>query len=381
MILLQPPRTGDGVNHYSEHLAVSRASATATTSLGRRANIKDVAAACGVSPATVSNVLAGKKHIATQTRALVLEKVAELGYVASTAARALRMNRTWSVGVVVGDIANPFTPEVLRGVEDALWKSRNNLILCSTGSQSDRKIAYLKNLIDKHVDGLILVTQSFTAQEASALDLARLPPLVTINRVSEAIESDHVAVDSVGGMLALMAHVLSLGHRRIAFVKGLATSSSANERYRAYRSAMKSAGLPVETGLLVQGDYTIESGALAGARLAGLASPPSVIVAANDLMAIGVLGALREKGIGVPTDMSVAGFDDIFLAGHPLIDLTTVAQPKYETGVCAARMLLERIERGAGSPPRSVRLDAELKIRGTTAPPASAAASPRRRKR
>jgi DNA-binding LacI/PurR family transcriptional regulator len=348
---------------------VTRSTQSPVSQTRRRANILDVAAACGVSPATVSNVLAGKKHIAAQTRAKVLNKVAELGYVASTAARALRMNRTWSVGVVVGDIANPFTPEVVRGIEDALWESRNNLILCSTGSQSERKIAYLKNLIDKHVDGLILVTQSFSREEAAALDLARLPPLVTINRKSEAIASDHVAVDNAGGMLQVMDHILALGHRRVAFIKGLVSSTSAAERYRTYRSAMRRAGLPIDSSFVIQGDYTIESGAQAGARLASLARPPSVIVAANDLMAIGVLGALRDKGIAVPMDISVVGFDDIFLAGHPLINLTTVAQPKYDTGICAARMLMQRIEGSPGMALKLVKLDANLMIRGTTAPP------------
>ncbi|MFM0052527.1 LacI family DNA-binding transcriptional regulator [Caballeronia grimmiae] len=335
----------------------------------RRPTILDVAAACGVSPATVSNVLAGKKHIAVQTRALVLEKVDELGYVASATARALRMNRTWSVGVVVGDIANPFTPEVIHGIEDTLWERHNNLILCSTGSQSDRKVAYLKNLIDKHVDGLILVTQSLTPDEAAALDLARLPPLVTINRKSEAVPSDHVAIDSWGGMSSLMDYLLALGHSRIAFVKGLASSTSAAERYRAYRAAMKRAGFAVHPGLVLHGDYTIESGTRAGAQLASLPQVPTAIVAANDLMAIGVLGALRERGVPVPDDISVAGFDDILLAGHPLISLTTIAQPKYETGVVAARTLLERIEIGPRPAPKMIKLDAALKIRGTTAPP------------
>jgi LacI family transcriptional regulator len=328
-----------------------------------------VAAACGMSPATVSNVLAGKRHIAQETRELVLAKVSELGYVASATARGLRMNRTWSVGVVVGDIANPFTPEVLHGIEDALWARHHNLILCSTGSQSDRKVAYLRNLIDKHVDGLILVAQKLSADEAAELDLARLPPLVMINRKSDALAGDHVAIDSRGGMSDLMTYLLGLGHRRIAFVKGARDSSSAAERYRAYRTAMTRAALPVDPLLVMNGDYSIDGGTRAGRALADMARPPTAIVAANDLMAIGVLGALREKGLSVPGDVSVAGFDDIFLSGHPLIDLTTVSQPKYDTGVVAARTLLERIEAGAGLAPRFVGLDAELKVRGSTAPP------------
>jgi DNA-binding LacI/PurR family transcriptional regulator len=336
---------------------------------GRRPTIVDVAAACGMSPATVSNVLAGKRHIAQETRELVLAKVKELGYVASVTARALRMNRTWSVGVVIGDIANPFTPEIIHGIEDALWERHHNLILCSTGAQSDRKMAYLKNLIDKQVDGLILVTQSLTRAEAGVLDLARVPPLVTINRKSEAIASDHVAVDSWGGMSRLVEYLLSLGHSRIAFVKGLASSTSAAERYRAYRAVMKRAGRSVDPAWIVQGDYSIESGTHAGAVLAKLPQPPTAIVAANDSMAIGVLGTLGRMGVSVPDDMSVAGFDDIYLADHPLINLTTVSQPKYDTGQLAARTLLERIESGPDAVMKCATLEAQLKVRATTAPP------------
>lgn len=335
---------------------------------GRRPTILDVAAACGVSPATVSNVLAEKRHIAAQTRALVLSKVKELGYVASTTARALRMNRTWTVGVVVGDIANPFSPEVVRGAEDTLWRNRNNLILCNTGYESERKIAYLKSLIDKRVDGLILVTQSLSKAEANALDLSHLPPLVTINRTSEAIDADHVAIDNHRGVTELMEHLFSLGHTRIAFVKGLKASSSAAERFRAYRSAIKRAGLEYDPALVIDGDYTMESGAHAGALLMRLPSPPTAIVAANDRMAIGVLGVLRDQGVAVPEAMSVAGFDDIDMSSHPLINLTTINQPKFETGKMAAKLLLERVEGGADLAHRTVKLQPQLIVRATTGP-------------
>lgn len=343
--------------------------ATRINALGtasKRPTILDVAAACGVSPATVSNVLAEKRHIAESTRALVLEKVRELGYVASATARGLRMSRTWSIGVVVGDIANPFNPEVVRGIEETLWAKKNSLILCNTDSVSERKVAYLQNLIDKHVDGLILISQSLTQKEANALDMSRLPPLVTINRFSEVIEGDHVTVQNEGGVRELMQHLFDLGHQRIAFIKGMTSSTSAKQRYDAYRSSMKKMGFPVDRNFVIQGDYTMESGVEAANKLLELPVRPTAIVAANDAMAIGVLGVLRDRGVSVPNDISVAGFDDIFMARHPLIALTTVEQPKYETGATAARLLLERIEDGPETAVRRVTLDATLKIRGTT---------------
>lgn len=353
-----------------ENRASKAGSAPAPVVAGRRPTILDVAEACGVSPATVSNVLANKRHIAAETRALVHAKVTELGYRASAAARGFRLQRSWSVGLVVGDIANPFNPEVVRGVEDVLWQKNNNLILCNTDSQSERKIAYVRSLLDKQIDGLILVSQSFTREEVSALDSLQMPPVVTINRFSDFIACDHVGLDNNSGISELMTHLLGLGHRKIAFIKGLGTSSTAKVRYEAYVAAMEATQLPVRGEHVVQGDYTMASGADAARQLLGLADRPTAIIAGNDAMAFGVLGALREKGVSVPEQMSVAGFDDIDMASHPLINLTTVRQPKRETGAAAAKLLLERIEgTEADAPQRTITLQPNLIIRGTTAAP------------
>jgi LacI family transcriptional regulator len=333
-----------------------------------RPTILDVAAACGVSPATVSNVLANKPYVKEQTRQLVLQKVAELGYRASRAAQSLRTGRSWSVGLIIGDISNPYVAEIVRGVEEVLWARRNNLILCNTEFDADRKMAYASSLLDQHVEGLILVSQSFSEDEVRALNLSDVP-VVTVNRACEALKSDQVGIDGAGGIRAAVQYLAQLGHKRIAFVKGAASSPSADERYMAYMKAVRAHKLAIDSALVVQGDYSMESGSIAVRELWARDAAPTAIVAANDLMAIGALGALKEMNIDVPREVSVIGFDDIFLSNHPLVRLTTVHYSKRDIGANAARLLMRRVEGERGDGPRIVTLDTSLIVRGTTAPP------------
>jgi DNA-binding LacI/PurR family transcriptional regulator len=340
----------------------------------KRPTILDVAAACGVSPATVSNVLADKPYIKAETREAVRQKVAELGYRASTAARGLRMGRTWSIGLVIGDISNPFIPEVIRGVQGVIWREKNNLILCNTDFDVDKKMASMHSLLDMHVDGLIVVSQSFNETESRLLSQREMPPLVTINRRNDALDADYVGVDNHAGINAGIDYLASLGHRRIAFVAGLEGSSSASDRLDAFIHGCARCGMTADPALIAQGDYTMESGSLAAAQLLDLASPPSAIMTANDLMAFGVLATLKQRNVAVPKEISVLGFDDVYMSAHPLVNLTTIQHPKYETGATAARLLLRRItESAVEMTPRSVILNPSLIVRGTSGPLAAGA--------
>ncbi len=344
-----------------------------------RPTILDLAALCGVSPATVSNALAGKPNVKAQTRDLVLRKAREIGYHASSTARGLRMGRSWSIGLVVGDIANPFVPDVVRGVEDVVWRERKNLILCNTDFQAEKKTAYVRSLLDKQIDGMIVLSQILDDQDMERVEAAGIP-LVTVNRRAPGHACDYVGIDNQAGVRMAMDYLVSLGHRRIGFIKGLFRSSSADDRLAAYLEAVAAHGLDSDPSLVVQGDYSIESGDSATRTMMAAAQRPTAIVAANDLMALGALGALHDLGIKVPSDVSVVGFDNIQLAEHPLLNLTTINHPKRETGDSAARLLLQRIAGDRNDPPRSVILKPSLIVRGTSAPPPAAAViKPRRR--
>jgi LacI family transcriptional regulator len=332
-----------------------------------RATIKDVARACGLAPSTVSNALSGSGHVRADTRAQVLDAAKRLGYRASSMARGLRMQRSWSVGLLLADIANPWFPELVRGVEDVLWSAGINLALCNTDYQAEKEDAYLRHLIDKQVDGLILAS---TGAESTAV--ARLQgegiPLVMLNRRHGSVVTDYVGMDNEGGIEAAIDHLAELGHRRIGFIAGRIGSSAANERREGYRRAMATRFGPPPPELSAQGDYSIGSGAVAAHRLLDLARPPTAIVSANDFMAYGAIEAITKAGLSVPGDVSVTGFDDILVSGLSLIGLTTVRPPTWKLGATAAELLLERIGKKAAGPRKSIILPSELVVRATTGP-------------
>lgn len=337
----------------------------------RRATIRDVAQACGVAPSTVSNALANKPHVAEATRRQILEVAQAVGYRASSVARALRLQRTFTVGVLLADIANPVFPRIVRGIEDVLTQGGCMLYLCNTDGREDKQVAYMRSLLDSHVDGLILVSQHTESAEVMAL-LDQGPPFVLIHRRNRTREFDYVGLDNRSGITLLIEHLVEFGHHRIAFIGGPRPSTAAEEREEAYDSALWRHGLPVEPELKQPGDYSIECGRAAADRLLGLARPPTAVIASNDFSALGMITRAVERGRRVPGDLSVTGFDDSFIADLPFANLTTVRQQKRAIGAAAARLLLERITTRQAKAAREIIFTPELIVRGTTGPPPAA---------
>jgi len=332
-----------------------------------RATIKDVARACGVAPSTVSNALSGSGYVRDDTRAQVLDAAKRLGYRASSVARGLRMQRSWSVGLLLADIANPWFPELVRGVEDVLWSAQINLVLCNTDYQAEKEDAYLRHLIDKRVDGLILASTGAESPAVPRLQ-AEGVPLVMLNRRHGSVATDYVGMDNKGGVAAAVAHLAELGHSRIGFIAGRISSSAASERREGYLLAMAAHFGAAPPELIAQGDYSIVSGFEATRRLLALTPPPTAIVSANDFMAYGAIDAITLAGMSVPRDISVTGFDDILVSGLSLIRLTTVRPPTWKLGATAAELLLKRVGKKALGLRESVILPSELVVRGTTGP-------------
>jgi len=332
-----------------------------------RATIKDVARACGVAPSTVSNALSGSGYVRDDTRAQVLDAAKRLGYRASSVARGLRMQRSWSVGLLLADIANPWFPELVRGVEDVLWSAQINLVLCNTDYQAEKEDTYLRHLIDKRVDGLILASTGAESPAVPRLQ-AEGVPLVMLNRRHGSVATDYVGMDNKGGVAAAVAHLAELGHSRIGFIAGRISSSAASERREGYLFAMAAHFGAAPPELIAQGDYSIVSGFEATRRLLALTPPPTAIVSANDFMAYGAIDAITRAGMSVPRDISVTGFDDILLSGLSLIRLTTVRPPTWKLGATAAELLLKRVGKKALGLRESVILPSELVVRGTTGP-------------
>ena len=329
--------------------------------------IKDVAQACGVAPSTVSNALTGKGYVRAKTRDQVIAAAARLGYRASSLARGLRLQRTWTVGVLLADIANPFFPDLVRGMEDVLWARHYNLMLCNTDYDKEKEAAYLRHLVDKRLDGLILASTAADSPHVMLLR-ERGMPFVMLNRRHRTLATDYVGIDNRRGTASAVQHLAELGHSRIAFIRGPQDSSAAEDRLSGYLDEMRRQFALFDEQLIAPGDYSIEAGKGACARFLALDQPPTAIVSANDFMAIGAMATLRERGLAVPRDMSVTGFDDIYVAALPWFELTTLRPHSRELGTRTAEVLLARIDKTANGPADIV-LAPTLIQRGTTAPP------------
>ena len=338
--------------------------------MNRRPTQEDVARMAGVSRATVSYVINnrtdGNVRISEETRCRVLEAIEELGYRPNVLARSLRRGQTHTIGMIVPDNTNPFFAEVARGVEDTSFDQGYSVILCNSDSDLDKELLYTNVLAEKRVDGILFVAVGMSAERICVLQERRMP-VVVVDR-----DIPGVAVDSVmtanerGGWLATR-HLIELGHRRIGFIAGPSDVTPSAERVTGYRQALREADIPVEEVLILKGDFQYESGYQAAHQLLSMHDSPTAIFACNDLMAIGTISAVVELGRQVPTDLSVVGFDDVPLASFANPSLTTVVQPKYEIGVVAATMLLERMQ-DPDRPPRRKMLDTELVVRQSTAP-------------
>lgn len=341
--------------------------------MNRRITIIDVARECGLAPSTVSNALAGKSIVTPETRSKVMKVARKLGYRASMTARALRTSRTGTVALLASDIANSFYADILKEIEGVVAAKGLSLFLGSTSFDDKKQSRYISSLIDKQIDGLILTSHSLRPADRKLLKEQKLP-VVCLNRFDPLINADFVGVDNALGVRLAVEHLIAQGHRSIGFVSGRAVASAASERLGAYRSVLAEKGIPIDERLIVHGDYTEASGRAAAKKLLVLDPRPTAIYCANDLMALGVMAVAKEMDIAIPEELSVMGFDDIDIAAHPLIGLSTVYAPRDEIGRLAATMLIERIEAAASgdvekAPLRHIRLQPKLVLRNTVASP------------
>ena len=295
----------------------------------RVATIKDVAEQAGVAKSTVSRVFNGAS-VSQETRRRVEAVVQQLNFKPNAQARGLSLRRSHLIGVVVPEIARPFYGEILVGIESALTADGYDMVLCSTNNSKGRELALTKLLGGKRVDGLIIVTpRSISFGKLKQLQNDREMPVVLVDGSSTKFSS--VSVDSYTGSYLATEHLLRLGHRRVGLIAGLETEEC-RERVRGYAEALKKYGCPFVHDLVRPGDYLFTSGGRAMAELLDLAEPPTAVFATSDLMAIGALKTLESRGIAVPGDIALVGFDDIEAAQWTTPTLTTVRQPMRRLG-------------------------------------------------
>jgi len=304
--------------------------------------IRDVARLAGVSVGTVSNVLNQVPSVSTRRVERVMSAIAALGYHRNQTASQLRSNISRSIGLVIPDITNPFYPAVARGVEDCASREGYNVFLCNKDRTVEKELAAVDALLSKNVAGILLYKPRLTPAKIS--EVSRRCELVLIDSDTDDVECDVINVDDYAGMVTLVRRVAVLGHRRIAFITGLPDSFSSMRRFGAFNDVMLELDIRYPPEYVRRGDYSVTSGMKQVEALMRLPEKPTVVLAANDMMAIGALLWSLENGIRVPRDLSIVGYDDTQNASLVRPRLTTVSQPKYELGVESARLLFKRIK-------------------------------------
>lgn len=334
-------------------------------SLGTRgelpiATIYEIAKRLGVSSSTVSRALTGRGYVRKELRERIRQVAKEMDYQPNSLARSLITKQSYTIGLVLPDITNPFFPAVARGVEDVAHRNGYNVILCNTDGNPQKEASYLRLLRSKQVDGVIFTTTRVNAKHVEQLLDGGVPVVLADRRVK--IDCDFVVVDNIEGAYQATQHLIGLGHSAIGIITGPQKVTTGAERIDGYKRALQGNGLKIRDELILEGDYRQHSGYRHAKSLLQLATPPSAIFACNDLMAIGALAALEEVGIRVPGEIAVVGYDDTLLASVARPRLTTVAQPKYEMGAMACDLLIDRI-RAKDRPTQQVILQPQLIVR------------------
>jgi LacI family transcriptional regulator len=309
--------------------------------MNKTITIEDIARQAGVSPSTVSRVLNGSKRVAEDKRALVLATIEQHQYRPNAVARWLVRGRSMTIGVLMQDISSPFFAKMISGIEQGLDRAAYWPIFASThwrAEHQEKEIRSLRLLLERQVDGLIVLASSIPDDELRAV--AAQVPLIIVARRVERLESQCLYIDNQAGAYRATRYLLGLGHTRIAHLAGTAHHPDAADRLAGYRRALADAGLTVDEPLIVEGQLNEESGLAGVEELLARGERFTAVFAANDQTAYGAMLGLYNHGYRIPTDVSLVGFDDQFLSAYTLPPLTTVRQPSVEMGRAAAEGLL-----------------------------------------
>lgn len=330
-------------------------------------SIKDVAREAGVSTATVSHVVNNTRFVSDEVRARVLGAVERCGYYPNAHARSLASGRSQTLGLVVSDISNPFFPELIKSIEAAAFERGYDLVLSNTNYDPGRTSHYVRRFIERKAAGVVVMTSEL--DKALVGELARRDvSVVFLDLGKPGVRMSNLSVNYEAGIEEAIGHLVALGHEEIAFVSGPERLRSAARRLEAFRHSMRR-HLPRARVRLYGGDFKLDGGRRAAAEMLAADERPTAVLAANDLMALGVMAELRAAGLQIPRDVSVIGFDDIAFAASAEPPLTTVCLPRAELGRRAVEALMANIEhperRGV-----QVNIPTFLVTRASTAPAA-----------
>ena len=340
------------------------------------ATLSDVAATVGVAPMTVSRVINGNGYVSDETREKVMRAVKSLNYRRNGLARNLKRQRTETVGLVIGDISNPYSTELANAVRESLSFRGYNLFICISEHSAKEDIVAFDSLVDHNIDGIIVATRSNKEGDERLNEIADSNvPVVVVGRDFHHSSVDSIAADNFTGGFEATQHLIDLGHKRIGFI-GAAYENRGNlKRLQGYLSALTKHKLSVDERLItgrkesasdVPGYSTEKIGYEGMKRLLSLPKPPTAVFARNDFTAVGAMTAVKEAGLSIPQDIAIVGFDDTPLAVHTVPPLTTVRQPMRLQGQLAAEILLNRIAGDESTDTVDRVLDCELIVREST---------------
>ncbi|MDF7629623.1 ribose operon transcriptional repressor RbsR [Erwiniaceae bacterium L1_55_4] len=305
--------------------------------------MKDVARLAGVSTSTVSHVINNNRFVSEQVREKVEQAIRELNYAPSALARSLKINQTRTIGMLLTASSNPFYSEVVRGVENSCYERGYSLILCNTEGDEERMNRSLETLMQKRVDGLLMMCTETHLPSAEILNRYPSVPMVMMDWAPFEGRGDIIQDNALlGGELATQ-HLIDRGYTRIACIAGPQDKTPARLRLEGFHKAMASSGLPVLPGYVVDGDFEFQGGFNAMNQLLTLELLPEAVFTSNDAMAVGVYHALFQAGLRVPQDIAVMGYDNIELARYLTPPLSTIHQPKDELGELAIDTLIHRM--------------------------------------
>ena len=330
--------------------------------------MRDVARLAGVSIATVSAVVTGKKPVSAELRKRIEEAMGALDYHPDQVARSLKVGSTNVVGMVIPDVTNPFFTELMRGAEEEARRCGMSVMLCNTDGDSEIEHRQLNTLLAHRVDGVLLsCADSFTRWERLE---RRKVPFVFFDRIPLGFAGPAVALDNRAAVAEATQFLISLGHRRIAIIAGSQNVSPGIARLEGFRQAAESAHLAIRDQYVRYGDFSIEGGYRSALELIALPSPPTAILSCNNKMTLGLMRAMAEQKVACPDAVSVIGFDDFEWSANFSPRLTTVSQPTRAMGCKAMELLLAQINAaGEYKSPGTVMFQSQLIVRDSTAAP------------
>ena len=333
--------------------------------------LKDVASRVGVHPSTVSRVLRGKENlkISAKTRDKIIKAVKELNYVPDFTARALRMKKSFTIGLIVPDILNPYFARIARKIEQLGFEQKYTVIVCNTDEDQEKEILFLKQLISRGVDGIILAPVQESKDHIIEL-IEKEIPLVLIDRIFDDFKSDAVITNNEESVINAVCYLAKLGHTRIAFLRGQKNIYTIKNRLAGYLKGLKKCKIKFREEYIVGEGFEYEDGYEATQKLIELPELPTAIISSGgDLVTVGAIKAIMEKQLNIPEDISIISFFDSIYSPFLTTPLTTISHFRKKIGQEAFQLLMDQINSTNKIPPRLVCVDTEFQERDSTVAP------------